>query len=71
MAQPYEPKWKQRTHETHMRRDLPRCRDPKQSVRHLLIGSSHFERLISHGLAGDMFVAGVGGDCAEHMLYPA
>jgi hypothetical protein len=69
----YPPTFKDRTHKTHMERDLPRCRNPQQSAENLIIGSSHFERMLwVKGLPPvpeNWFVAGVGGDCAQHVLY--
>jgi lysophospholipase L1-like esterase len=67
--------YKKRTHDTHMNKHLPYVQDPNNTIKTVLLGTSHFERLvwfdrkISQHVSKDTFVAGVGGDRVEHILY--
>jgi lysophospholipase L1-like esterase len=70
-----ESRYKKRTHDTHMNRHLPYVKDEKKHVDIVLLGTSHFERLVWFNadvrkqLPRKVFVAGVGGDRVEHILY--
>ena len=73
--QPFHGVFKKRTHDTHMQKHLPYARDEKNKIEVVLIGSSHFERLIWFDpeiikeVPDNFFVASVGGDKVENMLY--
>ncbi len=66
--------YRERTHNTHLRRDLPRVKDRTKSVEVVFIGDSHFERLLTFGnlknhLPKNACIAAVGGDKIEHVMY--
>lgn len=67
--------WKKRTHDTHMKQHLPRVKNHQQPLRVMLLGDSHFERLvwfhpkIAQQIPPDVMVASVGGDKVEHVHY--
>jgi hypothetical protein len=67
--------YKKRTHDTHMQKHLPYARNTDNTIKTVLLGTSHFERLvwfnqqIRQHVSRDTFVAGVGGDRVEHILY--
>lgn len=67
--------YKKRTHDTHMNQHLPYVQDDKNNIDLVLLGDSHFERLmwfnetIKKKVPNDVFVAGVGGDKIENILY--
>ena len=71
---PYPSTYKERTHKTHMERDLLHVKDLSKSVDIILLGDSHFERLLWYGnlkshLPSNVFVPSVGGDRVENLLY--
>lgn len=67
--------YKKRTHDTHMNKHLPYIRNEKNPIDIILLGDSHFERLVwfdkdvNRSLPRNMFVASVGGDRVENILY--
>lgn len=69
-------RWKARTHDTHMKRDLPYLLNLENSTKYMLLGDSHFERLLTTNkgkllkfLKNNVFNASVGGDRIENILY--
>lgn len=70
-----ESKYKKRTHTTHMDRHLPYVQDEKNNIDVVLLGDSHFERTVwfntdvRKNLPRNVFVASVGGDRVENILY--
>lgn len=72
-----ESKWKQRTHDTHQQHLADLQTEEGQNTKILFLGSSMMERFHTTGKKfvekyykpQNVFIAGVGGDGIQHMLY--